>query len=171
MRHLLLFFLAFISFDVLFAQEYTVPANYSLGSKEDYARYEKDIIEASKWLMSVPLNEQQGKRLEVSQFIFKWVNGSPTVNVEITPSIMGFEKKNPGMLIIYMASCARYVLENNYSTDRVSKSKAALHNMATVYKSGKGIEKDKKMERLARADEEGRLEEWISSNLKVEAGR
>jgi hypothetical protein len=63
------------------------------------------------------------------------------------------------------------VLENNYSSDRVAKDKAALHDMVTVYKSGKGIEKDKKMEKLVKADEEGRLEEWISSNLKVEAGR
>ncbi|MGZ3922963.1 MAG: hypothetical protein ACXVBJ_04300 [Flavisolibacter sp.] len=171
MRQLFFILPALISFATALAQDYTVPTNYALGSKDDYARYEKDIIDASKWLVATPLNEQREKRLEVAQFVFKWVNGSPTVSVEITPAILDFEKKNPGMLIIFMASCARYVLENNYSSDMNAKHKAALHEMVTVYKSGIGIEKDKKMEKLSKADEQGRLEEWIGNNMKVEGSR
>lgn len=165
------FFLLLCFFCISFfakAQDYSIPANYKLGCSEDYAQYEKDIIQASKWLVQTPLNEQSQKRLDVSQFVFKWVNGSPTVNVEITPAIMDFEKKNPGMLIIFMASSARYVLENNYSTDVNAKHKAALHDMVTVYKTGKGIEKDKKMDKLVKADETGNLDGWMKTNLKIQ---
>lgn len=70
-------------------------------------------------------------------------------------------------MIIYMAGSARYVLENNYSKDMRAKQKAALKDMITVYKSGKGIKKDKKMEKLAKAGEEGKLDDWINDNLKV----
>ena len=62
----------------------------------------------------------------------------------------------------------KYVLENNYSTDMRAKHKEALHDMIKVYQSGKGIQKDKKMEKLIKADEEGKLDDWLSDNLKIE---
>jgi hypothetical protein len=150
------------------AQDFKVPVNYQLKAKEDYAKYEKDIINAANWLVSNPLNENEAKRKEVSAFVVEWLIGSPTVNVEINPTINDFEKKNQGMLIIYMASSAKYVLENNYSTDMRAKHKAALHDMIRVYKEGKGIQKDKKMEKLIKSDDEGKLDEWLADNLKIE---
>jgi hypothetical protein len=151
----------------IYSQEFEVPGNYEFKEAADYAKYEKDIIEAAKWLIETPLNQQVEKRREISKFVVTWVNGSPTVNVEINQTIIEFEKKNEGMLPIYMASSARYVLENNYSKDMRSKHKAALHDMISVYKTGKGIKKDKKMDRLIKDDEEGKLDEWLSKNLKI----
>jgi len=154
----------------IYSQTFEVPQKYELKQAADYAKYEKDIIEAAKWLKETPLNEQPDKRKEISKFVLTWVNGSPTVNVEINPTIMDFEKKNEGMLIIYMASSARFVLENNYSKDMQSKHKAALRDMMSVYKTGNGIKKDKKMEKLIKSDEEGKLDEWLSENLKINNG-
>ena len=127
------------------------------------------MIAAANWLVAVPLNEQTSKRKEVNAFILKWVNGSPTVNVEINPTIMDFENKNTGMLVIYMAQSAKYVLENNYSKDMRAKHKAALAAMISVYKSGKGIKKDKQMEKLIKTDEEGKLDAWMDKNMKFGA--
>jgi hypothetical protein len=151
-----------------YSQEFAVPAGYQLSTKEDYTKYETDISNAAKWLIAVPLNEQQEKRKEVAAFVIKWVNGSPTVNVEINPTIMDFEKKNKGMLVLYMAASAKYVLENNYSKDMRAKHRAALREMIGVYKSGKDIQKDKQMEKLAKSDEEGKIDEWIAKNLKIQ---
>lgn len=81
---------------------------------------------------------------------------------------MDFEKKNEGMLLLYMAFSAKYVLENNYSKNMRAKQKAALSDMILVYKSGKGIHKDKKMEKLIKSDEEGKLDEWLEENLKID---
>ena len=148
-------------------QNFEVPANYQFNTKDDYSRYEKNIIEATNWLHATPFNEQKEKRQEVSAFVVKWINGSPTVNVEINPTIMDFEEKNPGMLTLYMSGSAKYVLENNYSKDMRAKHKAALKGMIVVYKSGKGIKKDKKMENLIKSDGEDKLDEWLSENLKI----
>ena len=152
----------------IYSQDYITPADYVLESKEDYAKYEKDIVAAAKWLLQTPLNEQQDKRREVSAFVLKWLMGSPTVNVEINPSLMDFDKKNKGMMTLFMASSAKYVLENNYSTDVRAKQKAALHDMITVYKRGQGIKKDKKMEKLIKSDEEGKIDQWLAENLKMD---
>ena len=94
------------------------------------------------------------------------MNGSPTVNVEINQAIMDMESANPGMLVIYMAGCAKYVLENNYTKEMRPKHKAALQQMISVYKSGKGIQKDKAMDALVKADSKGELDKWIDKNFK-----
>jgi hypothetical protein len=152
-----------------FSQEYSVPVNYQLNSKDDYVKYEPNIVEAANWLVNTPLNEQKDKRKEVSAFVVQWTSGSPTVNIEITPVIMDFEKKNEGMLVIWMASSSKYVIENNHTTDVRAKQKAALHDMIKVYQSGKGIKKDKKMEALIKSDTEGNLDKWLEENLKMES--
>ena len=159
--------LLLLVFPNLYSQDFEVPEEYTLKVAEDYAKYEKDIIEASKWLKSTPLDQQLYKRKEVSAFVMKWVNGSPTVNVELNETIFNFEKKNKGMLILFMAGCAQYVLENNYSKDMRAKHKFALNGMIEVYKIGKGIKKDKKMEKLIKSFEDGKGDEWLSENLKV----
>ena len=161
-----LFIFAIIGND-LSGQSFEVPKNYQFKEAADYTKYERDIIQATTWLIATPLNEQSDKRKEVSAFVVQWINGSPTVSVEINPTIMDFEKKNNGMMTLYMASSAKYVLENNYSKDMRAKHKAALSDMVTVYKTGIGIKKDKKMEKLIKSVEEGKIDEWLDDNLKI----
>lgn len=150
---------------MLTAQTFEVPKNVVLKTKDDYAKYEKDMINASIWLRDTPLNEQEAKRKEVSQFVILWLTGSPTVDVELNTPVLDFEKKNSGMMVIYMASSARYSLENNYSKDKTAKNRAALLDMIAVYKSDKGISKDKKMDKLVKMESEGKLDEWIKENM------
>lgn len=158
--------ISFLLTTPIFAQDFRVPAG-QIKLKEDYTEYEKDIVAADKWIVNTPFDEQPERRKQVYQFIFDWVNGSPTVYCEITPAVLDFQKKNFGMLFIYMGGVARYVLEHNYSNDTIPKQKAALQDMITVYKSGKGIKKDKKMEKLIKAVDEGELEEWMRENMKL----
>lgn len=155
------FVILFILAVPLSAQNFQVPKDVVYKTADDYKKYEKDIIEAAKWLVKTPLNEHQEKRQRVSLFVLNWVNGSPTVSVELFPAIMDFEKKNPGMLIIFMANWSSYVLSNNYSTDQNEAKKAALMACIEVYKSGKGIKKDKKMLKLIKAVDAGKIDDWI----------
>ena len=169
MKIINLFFACFLILTVnsLFGQEFKVPENYSFKVAADYTKYEKDIIAAAKWLMETPFDQQTEKRKEVSKFVILWVNGSPTVRVEINPTILKFNEKNEGMLVLWMACCAKYVLENNYSTDMRAKHKAALKDLISVYEAGKGIKKDKEMEKLIKSDKAGKLDKWLDKNLKV----
>ena len=151
-----------------FCQDYQLPANYRLETKTDYSNLEKEVISATDWLLGIPFNEQSEKRKEVSTFVVRWINGSPTVTVEINPTIMDFEKKNPGFLVIYMAASARFVLQHHYSTDVRARQKAAFSEMIRIYQAGKGIQKDKKLEKLAKSEAEGKMDEWLDSNMKID---
>lgn len=150
---------------IAFTQNFKVPQNVEYKTAKDYEKYEKDIIAASKWLVATPLDEQEKKRQEVSAFVFQWVSGSPTVSITLHGAIADLSKKNSGMMFIYIASYCRYILENNYSTDILAAKKAAIDDMIKVYESGKGVNKDKKMLKLIKAKNDGKLDQWIAKNL------
>jgi hypothetical protein len=168
MKKPFLFMLSTLLFSTcLFSQDFEVPVNYKLEAKEDYTPYEKDIIAAAKWLETVSFNSESDKQSEVAAFVIKWISGSPTVNVEIHPVVMDLESKNKGMLVLYMAACARYSLENNYSKDMKAQQKAAILSMINAYKTANGIKKDKKMDKLVKASDDGKLDEWLQQNFKT----
>src|SRR5580698_2374639 len=111
------------------AQDFEPPVDPVLSSKEDYARYEKDVIGSAKWLEGKPVGVEMEKRQRVAAFIIKWVSGSPTVNIAINPFQMKLADKNPQFLALYMAAAARYCLENNYSKDTVKTVSAAVKSI------------------------------------------
>jgi len=166
-KNLILTSFLLLTGNMLYSQSIEVPENYQLKVAADYVPYEKNIIEAANWLKATAFDEQVELRKKVSAFVVTSINGSPTVNVELNSIIIDFNKKNEGNLILFMASSAKYVLENSYSKDMRAKHRAALRDMISVYKSGKGIRKDKKMDKLIKADEEGKLDEWLEENLKI----
>lgn len=154
--------------NTLYSQSFQVPENYVLKVAADYSKYEQAVIAGARWLKETPFNEQEEKRKAVTKFLISWINGSPTVDVELNETIIDFDKKNEGMLAIFMSACARYVLENNYSKDMRAKHRAALRDVIAVYKSGSGIKKDKKIEKLIKSEEAGKLDEWLEENLKIQ---
>lgn len=169
LKHSLLLLLLVLSIATTNAQDFDPPEEYQLVKKEDYAPYEKDVIAAAKWLQETPVKTDRYKRKIVSKFVFEWVNGSPSVFCGIAPIIFDFEKKNEGLLILYMSAVARYVLENNYSTDVKSKYLFAIHTLIDFYtRNEKNMKKDKKMARLLDAKANGTLNLWMEENMKMD---
>ncbi len=170
MKKIVFFFsllLALLPEAKLLAQtNFEVPDNVVLEKKEDYTKYENDIITAADWLEETPFNEQKLKRRSVNSFVAVWVLGSPTVTIMISDVIMQMDKKNTGMLVLYMAAYSRYVLKNNYSKDAHAAKVSALKSIIKVYNTGKGFSKDKRIEKLVQADADGKLDDWISENMK-----
>jgi hypothetical protein len=76
-------FSLFFSSNLINAQEFVVPKEYVLVAKEDYSKYEKDIIACANWMETSPLDKDKQKRLDANAFMMKWLTGSPTVNVSI----------------------------------------------------------------------------------------
>jgi hypothetical protein len=149
------------------AQWENLPQTGELKVAADYQRTEPQVVAAAEWLSGHALDAEPALRRKLNQFVLNWVNGSPTVNVELNPTIFDFEKKNPGLLSVFMAGCARYVLQNNYSKDMRAKHKAALGDVVKAYRLTTNANRDKKMEKLMKAMDEGELDQWLSANLKV----
>jgi hypothetical protein len=149
----------------LYAQDFDPPANPILTTPGDYARYEKDVIAAAKWLESNPIGADMQKRIGINSFVIKWISGSPTVSVELQEFQTKLCDKNPQLLALFMSAYARYCLENNYSKDVLKATTAAIKSVINCYSLGGDVRKNKQLEKAIRAGKEGKLEEWVKASL------
>lgn len=149
------------------SQNFEVPKDYVLEAKDDYSKYEKDIIACANWMENSPLDKDVAKRKDVNTFFMKWLTGTPTVSVSISADlVVKYTEKNPDLLMIFMAGWTRYSLENNYSKDQQNGYFEGYKSIINVYKKGFGIKKDKNLEKLIKIYDKGELENWIKENVK-----
>jgi hypothetical protein len=166
------FFLFWISMLVISiqskSQSFEVPKNYDLKVKEDYVKYEKDVIACANWMEITPLDQESQKWTDANIFILKWLTGSPTVNVNIDADLLiKYFEKNNEFQIIFLAAWTRYSLQNNYSKDQLQGYYEGFKSIITIYKKGTGVKKSKDMEKIASIYDKGELETWLKENIKM----
>lgn len=148
------------------AQNYEVPKNYSLVNKEDYAPFEQDILKTISWLAQTPWTIDVDKRHEANAFLLKWLMGSPDVSVEVSSVEMLLTKKNPELLMTYMGTYAKYVIEHKGTPDMKTARITAIRAIIDKYNAEPTRVKDKAIEKLIKIDEQGKLDEWLSNPQK-----
>lgn len=171
MNPLYLFLTGIFAFCLNFAsfaqQEFTVP-EYKLEAKEDYAKFEQDIIKAANWLETTTVGKDMTKRKEVNIFVGKWLGGNPKVKIKFPPVVVKLTQKNHQLLGMFMAGYARYAVENNYNMDEVKSCTAAISSMIKLYNLGGDVKKNKTLPQAIGAEKAGILENWVRQNYNVE---
>lgn len=158
---LIFFFALTVMTTDLFAQEFEPPVNAVLEKKDDYLKYEADIINAARWLEATPIGAQKEKRVQVNMFFTVWLTGSPTVTIEINSWVMKLTDKNPDLLVVFLSGYARYVLENQYSNDAAKANEAGVKSMINNYQLGGDVKKNKTLQKAVDADKAGNLTTWM----------
>jgi hypothetical protein len=150
------------------APTYDLPMNIVLNTKDDYGKYEKDVIAAAKWLEEAPLDQDKEKRAQVNDFVMKWLMGSPNVSVAITPSVSALFEFNPVLMNIFMAGYTRYILETGSAATTFDATKAGLNSIVNVYSKGVSVSKDKSIEKLKAAQtSDTDFETYMMDKLKI----
>ena len=151
----------------IFCQDFKVPENYVFNTKDDYDKYEKDVINCVNWIENTPISQDAETRTRANAFIMKWVTGSPTVSLTLNDKIISkITANNPQLLIFFIGGWTRYSLENNYSRDKVKGTCAGLKCLVNVYKKGIGVNKDKDIDKLVDIIDKDELENWVIKNLR-----
>jgi len=65
MKKIVLIVSLFLISSQSFSQIFVVPNDYKLEKKEDYAKYEKDVIEGINWLLRTPVNNEEVRKKEL----------------------------------------------------------------------------------------------------------
>ncbi|MBX7155116.1 MAG: hypothetical protein U0Y96_03255 [Candidatus Kapaibacterium sp.] len=152
---------------VIYSQTtFDTPKNIVYKTVEDYAKQEPTIIRAAKWLEETDLDKEVTTRKEVNLYIITWISGSPNVNIVITERHGDLYRDNAELLALYMASYARFYLENKSNATPHLATKAALLSMMKVYQKGINIKKSKGMEELIKLTGENKLDDYINDNFK-----
>lgn len=151
----------------LVAQEFEVPKNYVLEQKEDYSKYEVDILKGIDWLTQTPINQQAVKRKEINTFVMEWLTGSPTVNIEIKQEIVSFLGSNPDLVMIFMCGWTKYSLETKDFSNKIKGNQLGVEAVIDFYlKNKENLKKDKNVEKYIKLKEEGKLNDYISKNVE-----
>src|SRR5690242_12202372 len=116
-------------------------------TKEEFVASEQKVLATINWLETTPFDKEEEKRTKQKALLVAWITNSPTVTLEINMDVVTFTKKNPDLLIIFMAGWTRYCLQNNYSTDNIQGSLAGIKSSIKVYKN-LSLKKDKEMDKL-----------------------
>jgi len=150
----------------VFAQDFEIPGNYEFTTKEDYARYEADILKSIEWLTHTPVGTQPEKRLDVNAFLLKWLAGSPDVSVEIKTEIVNFIDPNPELLIIFICGWTKYSIETKDNKNKLTGNLKGIESVMDFYTRYKeNMKKDKNVEKYIKMKEKGTLEEFIKKNV------
>lgn len=150
------------------AQSYEVPKDYVLKTKEDYSKYENDIINTVDWLQQTPWGEQYEKRKEANAFLIAWITGSPNVSISVAAPLMKLVDKNKDLLIAFMAGYTKYALQHKDAPNNNLANAAGLRELITKYQMEKSHVKDKNVEKLIQLDKDGKLDTWAATDYLKE---
>ena len=150
----------------LSAQEFEVPTNATFNTPQDFKNFELGIVQAYNWLLNTPVNQEPQKRKEVNAFLMRWLEGSPSVTVEINPEIITF-LDCPDCLMIFMGGWTIHTLNNNYDKDPVKGATAGIRGVMDFYqKNREMLGKNKAIEKYLKLEEKGKLEQFVADKLK-----
>jgi hypothetical protein len=150
---------------ISFAQHYEPPANVKYNKPEDYKKYEKDVLRCIEFLETSPLTDSLD-RTRANGFLMNWLTGCPYITVSIEAYLLQLVTINKDFLGIFMAGWTKYAIQNPKERDEIKGHLAGLHAIIKYYKENKSAKKDKLVDRIVKADDEGKLREWVDTMIK-----
>lgn len=148
------------------AQRFEVPANYNLETKDDYHKYDNDIIKCVNWLEKTPAKESNNKIKHAGDFLAEWLTGCPYVRFSQNVRVDAVFSNSPRLRVYYMGGWARYALQNQGKATQAQCCIAGLRCLIKVYEENKSsLERDPNVDELVNADKQGKLQEWVDDRM------
>lgn len=166
MKKILILFVALASLSITAkAQTFHVPEDYTLKEKTDYAKYEEDVIKGIDWLQDTPWPLEEQKRMETNAFLMKWIQGSPTVSIEINSSVAKMTEKNPQLLMTFMGGYTKYALQNKTAFDKNKANQAGVKAVIDKYVVETDHKNNSLLNKLTKIDKDDKLPDWMASDF------
>ncbi|MEX6690063.1 hypothetical protein QTN47_21320 [Danxiaibacter flavus] len=147
-----------------FAQNLPAFETIKLDVKEDYdSSANSAALKASNYLLSTPFDNKNIDRLKSTQYLIKWMTGTPDYHFVLDEQAVKFAKKDDDLLVLYMAAMTKYVLENKKeSTDQNKIKLNATRSIITYAKDSKNnLKINSELKKMIEADEQGKLESYL----------
>jgi len=149
-------------------QGFEVPQGYSFDRKEDYAKYQPQILKCIDFLESAPYDGENGKREAANMFLMTWARRSPSISLRFHTYINTLTTVNPDFFVMFIAGWTRRELTHPGSHDLTEYDLAGIRSIIRTYNQAKGVKKDPAVEEVARLDKEGKLVKWLKPKLQAE---
>jgi len=170
MKNIFCTILLVVIFNVLYAQTNPVPVNFNLSTTDDYKAFENDFKNCIDWLLQKPLTDDRKTRMQVNEFVLKWLSGCPYLNVEINTDIIQPILDEPkfdhaaDFMMIYAAGMAKCALENSKSTE-LQNQMAGVEAMLSIYEKIIPAKSSASLEQFIKLQKKDKLENWVKARL------
>ncbi len=95
-----------------FGQDFSELSNYNFDSVQSYEVQESNVLVCANYLFNNPSDKDKLARLVSTQFIFKWMYGTPDYDFTIDEKAMELTKGNDELFGLYTAAMTKVVLDN-----------------------------------------------------------
>lgn len=139
----------------------------AMAKDADYKSAEKYVLEASNYLLSSPLDSKNTKLAAATQFLSKWMEGTPDYTYIIeSPVITKLDSENKGLLGVFFAGMTKFSLENSSKAQdpqfvMINGIKALL---AYTQKPENKVVMTDTLKKLTELDKQGELEKLFKAN-------
>lgn len=110
MKQILLFALA--AFICLSASSQSSYSSLKLETSSDFKQAETQVLKAADYLFTTKFDEEDLERLYATEFIIKWMAGTPDYTFELNEKFSKAFAGNPEILNLYMSALAKLALEH-----------------------------------------------------------
>jgi hypothetical protein len=155
---LLLVFSAF----AVFSQSFPPVTGIPLTTGEDYHAAENVVLDVSNTLLTTPADQNYEWRLKASQFIFRWLAGTPDFNFTFGQNVLKYIDNDIEPESIYFAALASYALQNKSVKDSNTVILNAVEKLvAYINISSNHVTITRQLKKLADAAGKGQLKSFL----------
>ncbi|MEO5890820.1 MAG: hypothetical protein ABIQ31_11230 [Ferruginibacter sp.] len=132
-----------------------------LEKTSDYKAADPFVLQTATYLLSTPFKKESPDRLNSLRFISKWMFGTPDHSFVFNDMQAIVGKDNSDLLGLYMASMAKYTLENKAASKdpKVVKLNAMILLLNYCENKDNNVKMSKQLKKLSEAKEKGQLEQ------------
>lgn len=161
MKTLLFFLFAMLMVSPALAQGISNYEEIKLESPADYKAAEPQALSAANFLLASPNDMSAPDRLKSSQFLIRWMSGTPDYSFGLDESTSILVDAN--LLNIYMAALAKYCLENPTHAKDAQLVKVSSWKILLAYCDDpkNNVKFTKKLKKLSEANKKGTLEKSL----------
>lgn len=155
--------LAFNTFSQNVSQYDYIP----LRTAVDYRKAEPQVVLASDYVYSTPIDKDNQNRKNAMSFIVKWMSGTSDYSFIIDETILKITNNDNDVLGVYFACITKYALEKGKGVDRDELKYNSFLLLATYCENPDHNYKPRgEIKKLIDAKNQGKLKEYLESKKK-----
>lgn len=152
---------------IAFSQNTSQYDNIPLTSAANYRKAEPQVILASDYVYSSPVDKENTNRKNAIAFIMKWMGGNSDYSFGMDETISKIAGGDNDVLSMYFVCLAKYALSKGKGVDREELKYNAYLLLAKYCENPANNYKPKgEIKKLIDANNQNKLKEFLDSKLK-----
>lgn len=129
----------------------------------DYKAADPFVLQTANYLLSVPYMNENKDRMSALQFMSKWMKGTNDYSFAFGETERKMFSDNNDLFGVYMASLAKYTLENKVAAKdaKVAKLNALTLMLSYCEQKSNNIKYSKQLKKLSDAKAKGQLAQYL----------